>query len=184
MKDCGAGRYRNPTTNRCKKVSTKKPKKTTSCGAGKEKNPNTGRCRKSCTSTQIRNKQGKCVKHTVRRHKSPKRSSSSPAQPKSYVVKFEKSFEDHSGVDDDINNMLYEFYTDIGDQLNMDADAMLDQYGEGRDEMYESKKYFKLTIDPINDGTQNQKYNKANIVNTIKRFQAENEYSVIYRSIK
>lgn len=108
------------------------------------------------------------------------------------MVKFEKSYdlsellllhdEDYSAPDD--GDMLYEFYMNIGDQLNMDADAMLDPTGEGRDEMYRSKKYFKLTIEPINDGNQNQKYNKANIVNTIKKFLTFSDYRVIYRSIK
>lgn len=192
MKDCGPGRYRNPATNRCKKkvsINTK-PKKTknTSCGAGKEKNPNTGRCRKSCTASQVRNKQGKCVKHTVRRHKSPKRPSpleySSPLR--TYVVTFRKSYDPDDLFDDDFdeNELLYEFYDTVYDALYRSADAELDPRRRESQNMYSSKGYFDLPIYPLRDA-EDHKYNKANIVKTIKNcLNPDAYYTIEYQSIK
>jgi len=42
--DCGEGRYRNPETNRCKKIETEPELKP--CAEGYERNPETNRCRK------------------------------------------------------------------------------------------------------------------------------------------
>jgi len=50
------------------KVSLKPSVK--ACPPGKEINPKTGRCIKQCASNEIRNAQGRCVKHTRRIYKS------------------------------------------------------------------------------------------------------------------
>ena len=44
LKDCGAGKYRNPLTGRCKSYNTDSEQ--ASCKDGYERNPETGRCRK------------------------------------------------------------------------------------------------------------------------------------------
>jgi len=50
---CPAGKYRNPTTNRCRNISLL-DEAPTACVIGQERNPSTGRCRKIATaSTQV-----------------------------------------------------------------------------------------------------------------------------------
>ncbi|MCL2001886.1 hypothetical protein FWG76_00575, partial [Candidatus Saccharibacteria bacterium] len=44
LADCGEGRYRNPLTNRCKKIEV--PTEQKPCNEGYERNPETNRCRK------------------------------------------------------------------------------------------------------------------------------------------
>ncbi len=44
LADCPAGKYRNPTTGRCKNIES--DDETTECKEGYERNPETGRCRK------------------------------------------------------------------------------------------------------------------------------------------
>ena len=47
---CPAGKYRNPTTNRCRNISLL-DEASTACTVGQERNPSTGRCRKIATAS-------------------------------------------------------------------------------------------------------------------------------------
>ena len=49
--DCGEGRYRNPETNRCKKIEEEQGPKP--CAEGYERNPETNRCRKVRENTGV-----------------------------------------------------------------------------------------------------------------------------------
>jgi hypothetical protein len=51
--DCGEGRYRNPETNRCKKVETEAAKTLTPCAVGYERNPETNRCKKVAVASGL-----------------------------------------------------------------------------------------------------------------------------------
>lgn len=42
---CAADEYRNPETNRCRKIEVSQPLESRPCGAGEERNPETNRCR-------------------------------------------------------------------------------------------------------------------------------------------
>jgi len=56
IKMCGPGMYRDPTTNRCRKIHVKL------IPGGMEINPATGRLRKVCLPPNMRNDRGRCVK--------------------------------------------------------------------------------------------------------------------------
>ena len=57
---CGPGMYRDPVTNRCKKVSVAPV--AVQIPDGMEINPATGRLRKICLQPNVRNARGRCIK--------------------------------------------------------------------------------------------------------------------------
>ena len=60
IKMCGPGMYRDPTTNRCRKMQV--PVAARQVPDGMEINPATGRLRKVCLPPNMRNDRGRCVK--------------------------------------------------------------------------------------------------------------------------